>query len=502
MPIAVVHTRAVRGIEAPLVRIEVHLANALPSFQIVGLPEAAVRESRDRVRAAIQTSGFEFPRRRITVNLAPADLPKDGGRFDLGIALGILAASRQLASEQLENREFIGELGLDGQLRSVGRVLAASIRARDSGHQLILAHDDGPEAALVQGADVVTAGHLGEVWNALENSAALPVARPHSIQENPIPDLRDVCGQKRARRALEIAAAGGHHLLLIGPPGSGKSMLAARMPGIMPPLSEPAALETAAIHSLLGSDHLRLNWRNRPFRSPHHTASGVALVGGGANPRPGEISLAHNGVLFLDELTEFEREVLDVLREPLETGVIHLSRAARQATYPASFQLVGAMNPCPQGFACDLGNQCECSPEQRLRHRRRLSAPLLDRIDIAIEVLRLPTEALAGAGEENESSAVVAARVAAAYICQMQRQGKPNAHLTGREVGESAQLNDADRSMLAAAVERFQLSARSYHRVLRVARTIADLDQSPGVETRHLGEALAMRTIDRWRNQR
>lgn len=501
MPIAVVHTRAVRGIEAPRVRIEVHLANALPSFQIVGLPEAAVRESRDRVRAAIQTSGFDFPRRRITVNLAPADLPKDGGRFDLGIALGILSAAGQLNPERLEGREFIGELGLDGRLCSVGRVLSASIRAREARQQLVLAHDDGPEAALVEGADVVTAGQLIEVWSALQNATELPAARPHAMTENPAPDLKDVCGQKQARRALEIAAAGGHHLLLIGPPGSGKSMLAARLPGIMPPMSEDEALETAAIHSLHGSDHLRMNWRNRPFRSPHHTASGVALVGGGSNPRPGEISLAHNGVLFLDEMTEFDREVLDVLREPLETGSIHLSRAARQATYPASFQLVGAMNPCPQGFACDFGSRCECSPEQQLRHRRRLSAPLLDRIDLAIEVPRLPTVTLVPQKDENEPSAAVSMRVGLAYARQQQRQGRANARLTGRELDEFAQLKDADRALLMTAVERFQLSARSYHRVLRVARTIADLNQSPGVETRHLKEALSFRAIDRWRGQ-
>jgi magnesium chelatase family protein len=500
MPIAVAHTRAVQGIEAPRVRIEVHLANALPSFQIVGLPETAVRESRDRVRAAIQTSGFEFPRRRITVNLAPADLPKDGGRFDLGIALGILSAAGQLDPKQLEGREFIGELGLDGQLRSVGRVLSASIRAREARHQLVLAHDDGPEAALIDGADVVTAGQLSEVWIALQTSTVLPAARPYAIAEKTAPDLKDVCGQKQARRALEIAAAGGHHLLLIGPPGSGKSMLAARLPGIMPPMSEPEALETAAIHSLHGSDYLRLNWRNRPFRSPHHTASGIALVGGGSNPRPGEISLAHNGVLFLDEMTEFNRDVLDVLREPLETGLIHLSRAARQATYPASFQLVGAMNPCPQGFACDLGIQCECSPEQRLRHRRRLSAPLLDRIDLAIEVLRLPTAALLPRNDDNETSAAVSKRVNQAYARQLERQGRPNTKLTGPELGEFAQLKDADRVLLMTAVERFQLSARSYHRVLRVARTIADLDQSPGIETGHLMEALAFRAIDRWRD--
>ena len=499
MPIAMINARAVDGIRAPLVRIETHLANGLPSFQIVGLPEAAVRESRDRVRAAIQTSGFEFPRRRITVNLAPADLPKDGGRFDLGIALGILAASDQVPQAALTGREFLGELGLDGRLRAVGGTLPASLAARDSGHHLILGRDDGPEAALAAGAAVTIADHLLEVCAALHGRAELEPAAPPEPQPLAFPDLADVRGQRQARRALEIAAAGGHHLLMIGPPGSGKSMLAARIPGILPPMTDAEALETAAIHSLRGSDHLHRNWRCRPFRSPHHTASGVALVGGGSNPRPGEISLAHNGVLFLDELTEFDRRVLDVLREPLETGVIHIARAARQAEYPARFQLVGAMNPCPQGFDCDLGERCQCTPEQRVRHRRRLSAPLVDRIDIAVEVPRLPTTELVPVPGQDEDSATVGTRVALAHRQQQARQGRMNCLLGGRELDIHAPLGKTDRELLERAVERFRLSARAYHRILRVARSIADLAGSTDIGTPHLTEALGFRALDRWR---
>ncbi|MGM0554394.1 MAG: YifB family Mg chelatase-like AAA ATPase [Pseudomonadota bacterium] len=501
MPIAIAHARAIDGIHAPLVTIETHLANGLPAFQIVGLPEAAVRESRDRVRAAIQTSGFEFPRRRITVNLAPADLPKDGGRFDLGIALGIIAASRQIPLESLDNHEFLGELSLDGHIRPVGGTLAAGLAAAQIGHRLVVSPADGREAALASQAKVVTAEHLLEVTAALDARAELPKAEAPEPLPPRHPDLADVRGQHQARRALEIAAAGAHHLLMVGPPGSGKSMLAARLPGILPPMTETEALETAAIHSLRGTDHLQGDWRTRPYRSPHHTASGVALVGGGSTPRPGEISLAHHGVLFLDELTEFDRTVLDVLREPLETGCIHISRAARQAEFPARFQLIGAMNPCPQGFDCDLAERCQCSPDQRARHRKRLSAPLLDRIDLAIEVPRIPPAELAANDTVSEDSARVVRRVAAARERQQARQEVPNSALHGPALDRHAALSSADREVLDTAAERFRLSARAYHRILRVARSIADLDDAETIATRHLTEALSFRALDHWRTQ-
>ncbi|AKJ96199.1 ATP-dependent protease [Thioalkalivibrio versutus] len=501
MPVTIAYARAIDGIHAPLVTIETHLANGLPAFQIVGLPEAAVRESRDRVRAAIQTSGFEFPRRRITVNLAPADLPKDGGRFDLGIALGILAASQQIPAAALARHEFLGELGLDGTLRPVGGTLAAGLAAADAERALVVNPEDGAEAALASRARVLTGSHLSAVCAALAGHEALVPAQPPEPSAPAHPDLADVRGQHQARRALEIAAAGGHHLLMVGPPGSGKSMLAARIPGILPPMDEAEALETAAIHSLRGSSHLRQDWRARPFRSPHHTASGVALVGGGSTPRPGEISLAHQGVLFLDELTEFSRSVLDVLREPLESGVIHISRAARQAEFPARFQLVGAMNPCPQGFDCDLAERCECTPEQRARHRKRLSAPLLDRIDLAIEVPRIPPGDLAGSADASEDSASVAKRVARARKVQRERQNGLNSALDGSALDRYAVLGTADRELLDKAAERFRLSARAYHRILRVARSIADLNDAKAIATQHLTEALSYRALDHWRTQ-
>ncbi|APZ41955.1 YifB family Mg chelatase-like AAA ATPase [Acidihalobacter ferrooxydans] len=500
MSLARVYTRAQLGIDAPEVCVEVHLGNGLPSLNIVGLPEAAVRESKDRVRAALLNSHYDFPARRITVNLAPADLPKEGGRYDLPIALGILCASGQLPTDALERTEFLGELALGGELRGVRGVLPAAMAARDSDRELVVPADNAAEAGLLDGFTARPAAHLLDVCRHLAGQAELPAHR-----ENPAVraadytiDLADVRGQHQARRALEVAAAGAHNLLMVGPPGTGKSMLASRLATILPPMSEAEALASAVVASI-SDQGLRIEeWGRRPFRAPHHTASGPALVGGGSQPRPGEISLAHWGVLFLDELTEFDRRVLDVLREPMEAGHITISRAARQADFPARFQLVAAMNPCPQGYACDLGANCSCTPEQQRRHRARISAPLLDRIDLQIEVPQLPREALRADAPRGESSTVVRARVAAARGRQLERQGRANALLTARDVDRHCALADPDRALLEQAMQRFRLSARAYHRILKVARSIADLQDSTRIEAPHLAEALGYRAMDRW----
>ena len=500
MQLATVYTRALVGIQAPEVTVEVHISNGLPALSIVGLPEAAVRESKDRVRAAIINSHFEFPTRRITVNLAPADLPKDGGRYDLPIALGILAASGQIDDRLLASHEFHGELALSGELRPVHGSLPSALAANASQRTLVLPAESAIEAALVEATDVKAAKDLLSICQYLRQQGELAAPDIQGIEADAlnVPDMADIRGQHHARRALEIAAAGRHNLIMVGPPGTGKSMLASRLPGILPPLSDEHALESASVQSISHQGFNIRNWKQRPFRNPHHTASGVALVGGGSNPSPGEISLAHHGVLFLDELTEFDRHVLDVLREPLETGNIIISRAARQAEFPARFQLVAAMNPCPQGYSCDGKSLCQCTIEQQKRHRSSISAPLLDRIDIHIEVPRLDKSALDSSAPRGESSVQVRQRVIQAYQRQMQRCGKSNTELNNKEVENFCQLGEKEKQILNQAMDRLKLSARAYHRILKLARTIADISASENIEMPHLAEAITYRSVDRF----
>ena len=492
MALAIVHSRSLDGLAAPEVAVEVHLAGGLPSVTLVGLPDTEVKEARDRVRAALQNSGFEFPPRRITVNLAPADLPKESGRFDLPIALGILAASGQIPAASLDGYEFAGELSLSGELRPIRGALAMVLAAGRTGRRFVLPAASAREAAL-SGEVILQADSLLAVCAHLCGKTQLAECQPETpgATESDALDLSDVRGQAPAKRALEVAAAGGHSLLLAGPPGSGKSMLAIRLPGLLPPLSAESALESAAVLSLAGVFSPE-RFGHRPFRSPHHTASTAALVGGGGVPRPGEISLAHRGVLFLDELPEFERRVLEALREPLETGRIHIARAAHQAEFPARFQLVAAMNPCPCGYHGERSGRCRCTPDQVARYRGKLSGPLLDRIDLQLEVPALAAEELQAA-PRSEPSAVVRARVIAARGRQQARQGKPNARLTPREVETHCTPDVEGAALLRQAMTRLGLSARAYHRVLRVARSIADLAGNPAVTSAHVAEAVQYR---------
>lgn len=501
MSIAIAYSRASQGIRAPLVTVETHLSPGLPKINIVGLPEEEVKESRERVRSAMINSGLTFPSCRITINLAPADLPKEGGRYDLPIALSILAASQQIPSDILQEYEFAGELALSGELRAIKGVLPFALETSKSGRHLLIPEINIPEATLIEKLKVYSGSDLLRVCMHLSGKDLLTPAVVRFIDQDEFSeervDFKDVAGQKHAKRALEIAAAGGHSVLMAGPPGTGKTMMAMRLPSILPQLNEADALEVAAIRSLSLNGFDAALWRQRPFRSPHHTASAVALVGGGRTPRPGEISLAHHGVLFLDELPEYDRKVLEVLREPIESGRVMISRANHQTEFPASFQLIAAMNPCPCGYLSDAKRHCQCTVEQINRYRNKLSGPLMDRIDMHIEVPTLKATELSQQTEVSESSQVIRERVMLARECQYQRAKQINAKLGTRQIKQFCHIEQTERDFLQAAIEKLGLSARAFHRVLKVARTIADLEKKENIEKNHLFEALSYRRLDR-----
>lgn len=495
MALAILHSRALTGVYAAGVTVEVHLSGGLPQFNIVGLPDTEVKEARDRVRAAILNSNFSFPARRVTINLAPADMPKEGGRYDLPIALGILAASGQIPDDMLGRFEFAGELALDGGLRSCGSALPITLAAMRDSRAAVMPPEDSEVGALAAGAIVHSATSLLQVCAHLSGREELPRAVAMEIAPAAdAPCISDVKGQLKAKRALEIAAAGGHSVLMMGPPGCGKSMLAARLCGLMPSLTEEEALESAAVRSLSGGDFIAREWRRRPFRSPHHSASAPALIGGGSRPKPGEISLSHHGVLFLDELPEFDRQVLEVLREPMESGTVTVSRAARKADFPAVFQMIAAMNPCPCGYNSHPQKECRCTPNQIARYRARISGPLLDRIDMHIEVDPLSQEEIAGRAE-GETSDAMRARVSQARNFQRARQNALNARLSAADVDVYCIPDENARTFARRALDKLGLSARGYHRILKIARTIADLSHEDDITAKHFGEAIQYRRV-------
>lgn len=499
MALAVTYSRASIGIEAPLVTVETHISSGLPSLNIVGLPETVVKESKDRVRSAILNSHFDFPSRRITINLAPADLPKQGGRYDLPIAIGILAASKQIPPDSVLDYELAGELALSGELRQISGILAFAIGTRKANKSMILPKGNLNEAQLLDGISLLPANHLLDVCSHFLGRELLQVQTKKNVEPQQFNylNLNDVRGQYHAKRALEIAAAGQHSLLLIGPPGVGKTMLSHCLPGLLPQMSEQEATELAAIQSVAGLTINQKIWRKRPFRAPHHSASMYALVGGGSPPRPGEISLAHQGVLFLDELPEFKRQALEALRQPLESGQIHISRVNGQISYPARFQLITAMNPCPCGHLGNQQNECQCSPSQVKKYQSRLSGPLLDRIDLQAELHPLPAHLLLAAASE-ESSEQIAKRVAFARNIQMKRANKLNASLSNGDIDKHCQLGKDERSFLEAHIKQQKISARSYHKILKLAQTIADLEQTT-INMTHLKEALSYRSLEHFK---
>ncbi|PHS73140.1 MAG: ATP-dependent protease [Cycloclasticus sp.] len=501
MSLATIYSRSCAGINAPLVTVEAHLANGLPSLNIVGLPEAAVKESKDRVRSAIINCQFEFPAKRITINLAPADLPKEGGRFDLPIALSILAASGQIPKDTLLNYEFLGELSLGGQLRPIQGALPCAIACQSDKRTLCLPEHNQEEASLISNVEILGIKHLLDICAHIRGKQTIlsySQSITSKIETTSLADFSDVHGQQHVKRALEIAASGNHSLLMLGPPGTGKSMLASRLPSIMPALNEREAVETASVYSISYHPINIAHWRIPPYRSPHHTASAVALVGGGSHPKPGEVSLAHNGVLFLDELPEFDRNVLEVLREPIENGKISISRANHQTEFPARFQLIAAMNPCPCGYLGDPSQRCQCTPTQITRYRHKISGPLLDRIDMHIEVPRISSDVLRkGSTGGEESSHIIAQRVCKSRLQAIKRQGQPNHLLSTPQIKQHCRISDDDHTLLEHAIEKLGLSHRAYHRILRVSRTIADMDAQTNIQRHHLTEALSYRRMDK-----